>query len=163
MAFTRTTLGKRSRTPRTRMGVQVNTFSLDKLIAGITGEMLADCLLDAAQPAYDEAKENWPILTGASNDSIELIKVGSSESLRRHHAGSNPGKVGRVALMVGGEKLINHPDNKSHKDYAPFIELNGSPLGRGRGTLQRAIYGNEGVIKDRLAVSLRARIAELVA
>lgn len=149
MAFTRTTWGARSRIPGTGVGVQVNTFGLQKLQAAITGEAIADVLLEAMQVAYDQAKEEWPIDTGASGETIRLEKV-SSEDLRSHHAGGDPTRVGRVALQIGGLDLINDPRNKSHKDYAPYVEFNGSPAGRGQGVIQRAVYSNQGVILDQV-------------
>lgn len=120
MADIRVTTGGKSelsRIPGTQVGVQMNTFGMQKLLAGLTGEDLVEVLVEGIQPAYDELKENWPVLTGASNDSIEVAVLEV-----------NP-RSARVVLQVGGPQLIADPRNKSGKDYAPFIEYNGSPSG----------------------------------
>ena len=91
-----------------------------------------------------EARANWPVLTGASRSTlrIEDVEVGDRRA--------------RIALGVGGPPLIEHPDNPSHRDYAPIIELIGSPLGRGKDTIRDAVYGNE----DRLKQIVRERLGQ---
>ncbi len=125
-----------SRTPGTATGLQVNTFALQKLKGGLTGEALAPIALEAMQPAYLQALAEWPVyegrdhIGGASRDSIE---VGISEI--------GPTNV-RVVLQAGGPQLIEDPRNRSKKDYAPFIEFNGTKT-TPPGTLTHAIVGNE--------------------
>jgi hypothetical protein len=84
-----------------------------------------------------DALENWPVdpihgtESGPSRDSIHLVikEVGERRA--------------RVALEIGGEELIADPRNKKHIDYAPFIEYNGSPAGRGQFTLLNAWVDND--------------------
>lgn len=137
---------KVSHTPGTKVGLQVNTFAAQKFKAMLTGENLARLALEAIQPAYETALEEWPVLTGASRDSIdtEIIEIGA------HHA--------RVALTVGGEKLIQDIRNKSGKDYAPFIEFNGTST-TPAGTLTNAMVMNEGDAK----AHIHEGVAELLA
>lgn len=152
MANTRTTFGRRSRAPGEQVGVQINLFGLNKLEAAVTGDKLAEILLYAAQPAYDEAHADWAVDTGASRDSLEL---GVAEIMPR---------AARVVLQAGGEKLISDPRNRSKKDYAPFLEFNGSPSGSmGPGTIQRAVYSNDRVIKDRIREGVSRLIREALA
>lgn len=103
----------RRRTPGTKTAIEVNAFGLQAL-QGITGEEIAEILLYALEPAREMAIEEWPKQTYASVETIglEVTEIGA--------------KSARVALVAGGEKLINDPRNKSHKDYAPFIEFNGT-------------------------------------
>jgi hypothetical protein len=135
-----------SREPGTRVGLQVNVFGLKKLSNAITGDMLADILKEAIQPAYQQALAEWPVLTGASRDSIdiEVTEVG--------------GKFARVALQAGGEKLIYDERNRSGKDYAPFIEFNGT-LTTPPGTLIHAMHSTESemkqIIKSKVSEFLR--------
>lgn len=152
MANTRTTFGRRSRQPGDQVGVQMNVFGLNALQAGITGDKLAEVLLYAGQPAYEEAHADWAVDTGASRDSIELVVA---EVLPR---------AARVVLQAGGSKLIDDPRNKAKKDYAPFLEFNGSPSGSmGPGTIQRAVYSNDRVIKERIKEGVAKLIAEALA
>jgi hypothetical protein len=97
-------------------------------------------------PSKDDAISNWPVLTGASRDSIEIF---ISEVKPRS---------ARAVLQVGGETLINDSRNKSHKDYAPYIEFNGSPSGRGQMAIRNAIYGRDTEIRQ----AIHARVAALV-
>lgn len=135
MALLRTTVsglaGKNlSRTPGTQIGLRINTFGLDKL-QGITGADLAPILLEAIQPAYEQALAEWPIITGASRDTIDTAIQEEAT------------KLARVVLQVGGQRLIDDPRNKSHKDYAPFVEFN-------RWVLTHAIYNNLDAIKENI-------------
>ena len=141
----RTTVGRRSRVPGTLIGVQLNTFRMRRLEALLSGEELAPILLEASQPAMDQAVSEWPVLTGASRDSIslDLIEVGANRA--------------RVALQAGGPKLINDARNKSGKDYAPFIEFNGTATAP-PGIIIGAIFDNEVEIKQRI----RAAVVELI-
>ncbi len=141
----RTTTGRRSRIPGTLIGVQLNTFRMRRLEASLNGQQLAPILLDAAGIAFDQAVSEWPVLTGASRDSISLdvIEVESNRA--------------RVALQAGGPKLINDARNKSGKDYAPFIEFNGTATAP-PGILIGAIFDNEDEIKQRI----RAGVADLI-
>ncbi len=143
MAAIRTTFGRRSRTSGTQVGVQVNTFVLDKLASSLNGEALANMLMAAGEPSRQQAYDSWAVLTGASRDSIELAvaEVGPH--------------VARVVLQAGGEKLINDSRNASQRDYAPYLEFNGSPSGsQPAGVLRNAIYDREREIKDSLKQQL---------
>ncbi len=142
----RVTTGRRSRQVGDQVGLQVNTFGLDKLQAGITGEAIAPILLEALQPALQDALAEWPVLTGASIDSMETI---ISEIGPKH---------ARAVLQVGGEKLISDSRNVSHKDYAPYIEFNGSPTGRGQGAISNAIFGNDRQIRADIHAGVKALI-----
>jgi len=123
--------------------MQVNVHGLVKLDEGITGAMLMDILLEALEPAEREVNANWPILTGASISTVRK----SEDEIGDKHA--------RASIKIGGVPLGVHRDNPSRKDYAPYIEFNGSPAGRGQGTLTNAFLGNEKemkrIIKDRVA------------
>jgi hypothetical protein len=135
MAGVRVTTGRRSRQPGSQIGLQTNVFSLKRLVDAVSGDVLAALLVMALQPALEDAKAEWPVLTGASLDSMEIVttEVGST--------------FARVALAVGGQKLISDSRNKSGRDYAPFIELNGSPTGRGKGAILHAVIGNDPYIR----------------
>lgn len=141
----RINLGRRPRDSGSQVGVSVSTFGLDKLIEGVTGQMMAEVGVKALQVAYEEAQEAWPVQTGASKDSMEVVaaEVGS------RHA--------RVRLQVGGQKLISDPRNKSHRDYAPFIEFNGTATAPA-GIIRDAIYLNDREIKEEIRQGLRDRI-----
>lgn len=147
----RITTGRRSRVPGEQVGLQVNTFGLDKLQAGLTGEAIAPILYDALQPALRDAQSEWPVLTGAS---LSTMVVGVTEVGPR---------FARAVLQVGGEALINHPDNPSRKDYAPFIEFNGSPTGKGQGAISNAIFGNDRQIREDIRNGVKALLMELLA
>jgi hypothetical protein len=123
---------------------------MDKLIAGVTGANLAPILLEAGKPSYEQAYSEWPVLTGASRDSIELIVTEI-----------NP-RSARVVLQAGGEKLINDPRNKSGKDYAPFIEFNGTPRAPA-GILRNSIYDRDADIRSAIHQGVRELIQELIA
>lgn len=125
-----------SRVPGTPTGLQINTFALQKLKTGLTSEMLAPIVLEAAQPAYLQALAEWPVyegrdhIGGASRDSIEVGVIETTD-----HAA-------RVALTVGGPQLIADPRNRSHKDYAPYVEFNGTSK-TPAGTLTHAVFANQ--------------------
>src|SRR5476649_482700 len=146
----RVTRGKEFTTSGT-LGMQVNVFGLTKLQAGINGEAIAPILVDALQPALETAKGTWPILTGASIESmrVDVIEVNA--------------KSARAVLQIGGEQLIGDPRNISRKDYAPFIEYNGSPSGRGQGSMVNAFYGNEAEMRRIIHDGVALLIAELLA
>ncbi len=148
--LSRTNVGRRPRGVGTTVGMEVSTFGLDKLQAGINGETIAPILVEAIQPALLEAREAWPVLTGAS---LSTMVAGVSE-IGPHHA--------RVVLQVGGEALITHPDNKSKKDYAPYIEFNGSPTGRGQHSISNAIYGNDKQMRQTIKNGIKALFAEVL-
>lgn len=124
-----------SHTPGDPTGLQINTFVLDKMIDGLNGEALKPIVVDAMEPAYNQAKAEWPIyegpdhVGGASNDSIK-IWVPEVEETRV-----------RVALSAGGIALIEDERNRQHKDYAPHIEFNGTKTAA-PGTLTRAVTDN---------------------
>jgi hypothetical protein len=101
------------------------------------------------QPAVEDAKSEWPVLTGASRDSIEAVitDVGS------HFA--------RASLRAGGAKLIADSRNTSHRDYAPYIEFNGSPLGRGKGALLNALILNDPEIRRRIHAAVDGLIGSV--
>lgn len=142
----------RSRIPGTQVGLQVNTFGMDRLIAGVNGDSLLEITMEAGQIAFDQAFEEWPVLTGASRDSIELIPA-EVEARRA-----------RVILQVGGPLLIDDPRNRSHKDYAPFLEFNGSPSGSSApGVILRAIADNDAAIREAIHAGVAALIQGLVA
>ena len=144
-ATVRTTVSRRPRTPGTLIGVRLNTFRMRRLEASLSGEELAPILLEASQPAMDQAVSEWPVQTGASRDSISLdiIEVAPNRA--------------RVALQAGGPKLINDARNKSGKDYAPFIEFNGTATAP-PGILIGAVFDNEVEIKQRI----RNAVAEII-
>lgn len=156
MAGTRTTIsgvgGRKfpSKTPGDITGLSLNTFGLDKLQAGINGELLAEILMVAIGPAEEQAKEEWPKETHASVETIKSVvtEVGP--------------KMARVALVVGGPELINDPRNKKHIDYAPYIEFNGSPGGTPPGTLTHAMAANEVEMKRIIRVSVAQLIEDLL-
>lgn len=155
MAGTRTTIGGiggrkfSSKVPGDPTGFGVNTFLLDKLKAAMDGEALAPLVLDAVEPAKEQALAEWPVDTGASRSTIrtEIVETGP------HFA--------RAALIVGGIALIEHPDNKSHKDYAPFIEFNGTSK-TPPGTLSNAVFDTSDAMKERLADNIRAYLQEII-
>jgi hypothetical protein len=138
-----------SRVPGTRTGLQLNTFGLDRLAEGINGEIISEILIDAIQPAYEQAKAEWPVLTGASSDSIDVTVT---------EVGSN---YARVALQAGGEKLKEDERNKSGKDYAPYIEYNGTPT-TPPGTLTHAMVANEPEMRRMIHASVSELIRDLL-
>lgn len=133
-----------SRVPGTPTGIGANTYGLQAL-KGISGADIAPILLDALEPAREYAVVEWPRITGASGDTIrtEIVEIGP--------------KVARAALLVGGQPLINDPRNKSHKDYAPFVEFNGTSK-TPAGTITHSIYANQPEIVGKI----RAGVAELI-
>ena len=88
-------------------------------------------------------------MTGASIESMETV---ISEIGPKH---------ARAVLQVGGDKLINDSRNTSRKDYAPFIEFNGSPTGKGQGAISNAIFGNDRQIRGDIRAGVTALIEEL--
>lgn len=138
-----------SRTPGTRAAFQVNTFGLDRLTEGITGELLAEVMVTAIQPAYEQALAEWPVITGASRDTIEVTVM------------EEAAKSARVALQIGGEKLRADPRNKSHKDYAPYVEFNGTPK-TPPGTLTHAMVANEPEMRRIIHSSVKQLIQDLL-
>jgi len=145
MADVRVTTGTRSRLPGTQVGVQLNTFGMSRLEAGVTGEAIVDILLKAMGPSFDQAVSEWPVQTGASRDSISLDVV-EAAAVRA-----------RVVLQAGGEKLINDSRNVSHKDYAPFIEFNGTATAP-PGILLNSVFGRDAEIRD----EVHSGVTELV-
>jgi hypothetical protein len=126
-----------SRDPGSLVGVAVNTSAIGKMRGRVTGRNILPILMKAVKKyALPQAKEEWPIETGASHDSIRVIAVEVSEN--RASAG----------LTVGGQQLIDDSRNERHIDYAPFIEFNGSPAGRGEGTITNAMFGNQDAILE---------------
>lgn len=134
----------RRRQPGTKTAIEVNAFGLQAL-QGITGEEIAEILMYALEPAKMHAIEEWPKLTHASVETIDLevTEVGP--------------KMARVALVAGGERLVNDPRNKSKKDYAPFIEFNGTST-TPPGTLTSAVILTEEQRRQRLREGLAALI-----
>ena len=145
MAGVRVTVGHRSRIPGTQIGVQLNVFRLNRLQAGINGDALMEILMDIARPSLEQAVIQWPVWTGASRDSISLdpIEIGPT--------------LARVVLQAGGEKLISDPRNESHKDYAPFIEFNGTKTAP-PGILFDAVYGRDTELRQ----DIHSRVSDLV-
>ena len=132
MANVRVTTGRPSREPGTQVGMAINTFGLAKLQGAVNSQVMAEIATEALQPAYRDCYDGWAVLTGASRDSISVdtIEVGPT--------------FARVALQAGGEKLIADPRNKSHKDYAPYLEFNGSPSGsQPAGLIVHSIFSND--------------------
>lgn len=122
MADIRVTHGLRPTSIGEPVGVQVNTFGLQRL-EGITGEDLAPILLRALEPVKEGVQRDWPRDTGASGDTIrtEVDEIGPVRA--------------RASLRVGGDELRRDPRNRKGIDYAPFIEFNGSPGGTPPGTI----------------------------
>lgn len=162
MADTRFTTGRRIRTTGLPVGVHLNLFGFAKLEAGVTAPALSAILMDAGQVALVDAISNWPVDTGASQSTIKLLPVSSTDSLRSHHAGGDPSRSARVVLQVGGPELIAHKDNPKHIDYALYIEFNGSPAGRGQFTILNAILGNEVEMKAQIKAGVGSLIRSLL-
>lgn len=139
-----------SRVKGTRAAFQLNTFGMTKLHEGITGEVLAEIAFEAIQPAYEQALVDWPKITHASVESIEVTTTEIGD------------KVGRVALQIGGEKLINDPRNKKHIDYAPYVEYNGTAK-TPPGTLTHCMVMHEQEMKRFIHASVKHLIQELLA
>lgn len=142
---------KRSRQPGTTVGVRVNTFGLQRLMAGIDGNFLAEAGVDAMQIAHQDAYANWAVLTGASRDSLIVVVTEVGD----RHA--------RVELQAGGDRLKADPRNPKGKDYAPYLEFNGSPSGsQPAGVLLQAVNMNDREIRQRLHDLTAQRIKELI-
>lgn len=126
-----------SRAVGTPVGVQINTSGLKAMRDTINGPLLVQWLLEAWQPALEQAFNDWPKLTHASSETIrlEIIEEGPN--------------IGRIALMVGGERLILDPRNKSKKDYSPFVEFNGTATAF-PGTISGAVFSNMDICLERL-------------
>lgn len=146
MADVRVTRGNRIQTIGAPVGVQVNTFGLQRLAAGVDGDHLEEILTDAMSIPEAVVQETWPVDTGASLDTlrIETDEVGPS------HA--------RVSLRIGGAPLIADPRNTKHIDYAPYIEFNGSPGGTPPGTILYAMTSTDRQVRDRI----HNRVRELI-
>lgn len=135
MADVRVTRGLRPRTVGAPVGIQVSTFGLDSLRL-ITGADLLPILEGALEPAETQVREEWPVDTGASRDTLRI----EADEVGAHTA--------RVSLRIGGEPLIADARNVKHIDYAPFIEFNGSPGGSPPGILLYAMTSNARRIRD---------------
>lgn len=149
MAQVRVTVGRRPRTPGTQVGIRLNTFGMNRLQAEVDGDALAQIAYVAYQPAFDEAVENWPVWTGASRDSISLdvVEVGP--------------RFARVALQAGGEKLKSDSRNRSGKDYAPYIEFNGTRTAP-PGILLNAVSSRDREIRDEIHSEVSALIRRIL-
>ncbi len=141
----RITTGRRSRETGSQVGVQLNTFGLGKVKEAVNGKELARILIQSAQPMLENAFDNWPKLTGASADSIELVVVEEGET----HA--------RIVLQAGGQKLENDPRNKSGIDYAPFLEF-GTNGRHAYGAIRNAVFDGESAFKDNVREGVRELI-----
>lgn len=115
--------------------MQVSTFGLQKLL-GVTGADMEPVAHLALAPAFEQAHADWPVMTGASVDSlrIETDEVGA--------------KHVRVSLRIGGAQLIADARNTKHVDYAPYIEFNGSPKGTPPGTILYAMSANDRLMRS---------------
>jgi hypothetical protein len=133
-----------SREPGTKVAIQVNSFGLQSL-QGISGQDMVPLLLNAMEPAAEQAEQEWPKDTHASVDSMDLEVMETGP------------KVARVALTVGGDQLIQDPRNVKGIDYAPFIEFNGTATAP-PGVITSAIIMNESKIKERLRQGLKELI-----
>lgn len=138
-----------SRVAGTQVAFQVNTFGMTKLEAGITGEVMEPILIEAMQPALEQAKEDWPKDTHASVETLEVVTMEIGP------------KVARVALQIGGERLIADPRNLKHIDYAPYVEYNGTAK-TPPGTLTHVMAMNEKVMKQMIHAGVKRMIEELL-
>lgn len=150
MADVRVTRGSRSRIPGVPVGVQFSTFGLDQLEA-ISGADLEPIVLEAIQPARDQAASEWPIDTGAS---IDTLRIETDEVGARHV---------RVSLRIGGAPLIADARNVKHIDYAPFIEFNGSPGGTPPGILSYAVSSQARLIRSLIHAGVQEMIRRKLA
>lgn len=135
MADARVTFGRRSRAPGTDVGINVNTFGAERLLSVLTGAQLEPILHEAMVPAYEQLKQDWPILTGASSDTIRI----ETQEVGVRHV--------RVALKIGGELLVSDARNVKHIDYAPFVEFNGTSK-TPPGTMAYAMHANQAQIRQ---------------
>lgn len=131
----------------TPVGIGINTFAIRALRNKLTGRNLVPILKRALRPALQQAQDEWPVLTGASRDSIRLQVAEISE----HTA--------RVALTAGGPQLMEDERNKSGKDYAPFIEFNGTATAPA-GILTSAVETNYTDIVDTIHEGVNELINE---
>jgi len=149
MAYTRTTVGGiggtkfPSRTPGDPTGLSINSFLIGKIKEVLSGEQVAPILLWAMEPAYEQAKADWPVVTGASSDTIRL----ETDEIEANFA--------RVSLRVGGEQLMQDPRNKKGIDYAPFVEFNGTSK-TPPGTITHAVIITQDEVKERIKLGLQA-------
>lgn len=153
MANIRVTVGgigqqRMSKRPGDITGLAVNTFGMDRIADGLTGEALLPILLEALQPAFLQLLATWPVVTGASRDSAEVVPV---------EVGL---KFARAALQIGGQALITDGRNKSHRDYAPYVEFNGTPR-TSPGTLLNAMIDNQPEMRDYIHNRTELMIREL--
>lgn len=149
MADVRVTRGNRIQTIGAPVGVQTNTFGLQRLMAGVSGDHLEEILTDALQIPEQVVQETWPVDTGAS---VETVRIETDEVGPTH---------ARVSLRIGGAPLIADPRNKKHIDYAPYIEFNGSPGGTPPGTLLYAMTSTSTEVKDYIHNRVRELIEDL--
>lgn len=150
MANVRITTTRASRQKGESSGIQVNVFGMQALEEGITGEVLNEIMLQAAQPMLDEAIQNWyehwfKFDTGASQDSIQLLTTEVGD----HFA--------RIMLQAGGQKLIEDARNVSHVDYAPFLEFH-----EGGGMIRSAVFDNRDDFVRAVREGIAYTIAELL-
>ena len=144
-SLVRQTTGRRSRESGSQVGIQLNTFGLDKIRAEINGHALAVIMLEAAQPMLEQATQDWPVDTGASRDSIELVAVEEGD----HRA--------RIVLQAGGQKLENDPRNKSGIDYAPFLEF-GTEGRAAHGVIRDSVFDNEEAYRSGVRAGVKGLI-----
>lgn len=146
MADIRVLRKSRVQTVGSPVGMQVSSFGLEKLM-GVSGSDMEPLAHEALLPAFTQVQSEWPVLTGASLDSlrIETDEVGPTHV--------------RVSLRIGGVPLIADPRNTTHKDYAPFIEFNGSPGGTPPGTILYAMSANDRLMRTMLHEGVTALLA----
>lgn len=135
-----------SREPGDPTGMSINIFLMQKLQEGITGQELQEIATEALSIAEGIAQDEWPVDTGASNDSIRIEEI---ETGAKH---------ARAALVVGGEPLKEDPRNEKGIDYAPFIEFNGSPGGTPPGTMVHAMA----LAQPEMVDLIKQRVSELI-
>lgn len=149
MADVRVTTGTRSHVPGTMVGINVNTFGLQRL-EEVSGADLMPIVVAALEPAREQLRSEWPVLTGASRDSILIYPMETGPHLAR------------ASLSVGGYVLIEDPRNVKHIDYAPFIEFNGTATAPA-GLLLYAMSSNKASIREAIhsgvAALLQSRVA----
>lgn len=150
MADIRITSGRRSRQPGDTVGIQLNTFGLDKLASGVGGQELEVIVQEAATPMVEEAKaewyqRSWRHVTGASGDSIALVTTEVAE--RRV----------RVQFQAGGELLTSDPRNPSGVDYAPFLEFR-----EGGGVIRDVFFSQQEETVRRIHAGVKALVEGLL-
>lgn len=150
MANVRVTTTRASRQPGESSGIQVNVFGMQALEEGITGEVLNEIMLQAAQPMLEAVIQNWyehwfNFDTGASQDSIMLLTTEVAE------------RSARIMLQAGGQRLIEDARNTKHVDYAPFLEFH-----EGGGMIRSAVFDNRDDFVRAVREGVTARIQELL-